>query len=79
MLHLDTPLSFATITEGCRILEQSAVSHLQKIIDFHCAETQILTECFDFVQISQHNGNYRMVPFYLYVFCIGTLLCLACL
>ena len=48
----------------------------QKIfVDFHFAATQIFTECFDLVQISQHNGNYRMIPFYWYVLCIGTLLC----
>ena len=33
-------------------------------VDFHFAATQIFTECFDLVQISQHNGNYRMIPFY---------------
>ena len=44
-------------------------------VDFHFAATQIFTECFDLVQISQHNGNYRMIPFYWYVLCMGTLLC----
>ena len=50
-------------------------SPLKNFVDFHCATTQIFTECFDLVQISQHNGNYRIIPFYWYVLCIGTLLC----
>ena len=75
MLHLDTPLSFAILSESCRIWEQSAVSHPKFFVDFHFAATQIFTECFDLVQISQHNENYRMIPFYWYVLCMGTLLC----
>ena len=75
MLHLDTPLSFAILSETCRIWKQSTVSHPKKFVDSHYAATQIFTECFDLVQISQHNGNYRMIPFYWYVHCIGTLLC----
>ena len=27
------------------------------------------------VHITQHNGNYRMIPFHWYVLCIGILLC----
>ena len=47
----------------------------KNFIDFHFAATQIFTKCFNLVQISQHNGNYRMIPFYWYVICMGTLLC----
>ena len=36
----------------------------KNFVDFHFAATQIFTQCFDLVQISQHNGNYRIVPFY---------------
>ena len=75
MLHLDTPLSFAILSESCHIWEQSTVSHPKKFCRFHFAATQIFTECFDLVQISQHNGNYRMIPFHWYVICMGTLLC----
>ena len=75
MLHLDTPLSFAILTEVCRIWEQSTVSHPKTFVDFHFAATQIFNECFDLVQISQHNWHYRMIPFYWYVLYIGTLLC----
>ena len=48
----------------------------KNFVDFHFAATQIFTECFDLVQISQHNGNDRMIPFYWYVLCMGRLLCL---
>ena len=76
MLHSNTPLIVAIITEGCRIWEQSTVSyHQKKFVDFHSAATQIFTECFNLVQIYQHNGNYRIIPFYWYVQNIGILLC----
>ena len=74
MLHSDTPLIVAIITEGCRIMEKSTVSHSQDFVDFHSAATQIFTECFFSVHISQHNGNYKMIAFYWYVLCIGILL-----
>ena len=74
MLHLDTPLIVAIITEGCGIWEQSTISHPQNFLDFHSAGTQIFTECFNLVQIYQHNGNYKMIPFYWYTHCIGILL-----
>ena len=73
-LHSDTPLIVAIITEGCRIWEKSTVSHPQDFVDFHFAATQILTEIFFLVHMSQHNGNYRMIAFYWYVLCIGILL-----
>ena len=44
-------------------------------VDFHFAATEIAIECFDLVHISQHNGNYKMIPFLWYVICIGILLC----
>ena len=34
MLHLDTPLSFAILSESCRIWEQSTVSHPKKFCQF---------------------------------------------
>ena len=42
--------------------------------DFHFPATHIFTECFYLVHISQHNGNYRMIPLYWYGLCIGILL-----
>ena len=48
----------------------------QKIfVDFHFTTTQFFTECFFSVHITQHNGNYRIIPFHQYVLCIGILLC----
>ena len=46
----------------------------QDFVDFHFAATQILTEYFFLVHMSQHNGNCRMIAFYWYVLCIGILL-----
>ena len=77
MLHSDTPFIVAIITEGCRIFKKSTVSNPQVFIDFHFAATQIFTECV-FVHISQHDGDYRMIAFYLYVLCIGNIVVLAC-
>ena len=31
---------------------------------FTARQHKFSTKCFDLVQISQHNGNYRMIPFY---------------
>ena len=63
MLHSDTPLIVEIILEGFRIREQSMVRHPKHFVDFHVAAIQILIECSDLVNKSQHNGNYRMLPF----------------
>ena len=47
----------------------------KNFVDFHFTATQFFTECFFSVHITQHNGNYRMIPFHWYVLCIGILLC----
>ena len=59
MLHSDTPLIVEIISEGFAF--ESKVT--PKIFgDFHSAATQILTECFDLVNISRLNENYKMRP-----------------
>ena len=47
----------------------------KKLSIFTAWHHNFFTKRFDLVQISQHNGNYRMIPFNWYVLCIGTLLC----
>ena len=42
---------------------------------FTSRQHNFFTECFFSVHITQHNGNYRMIPFHWYVLCIGILLC----
>ena len=63
-MHLsEPPLIVEIITEGFRICEQSTVSHPKiYFVDFHSAATQILTECFDLVNISRLNEIYKMRP-----------------
>ena len=63
MIHSDTPLIVEIILEGFGFRGQGTVSHPKKIVVFHFAATQILTECVDLVNKYQHNGNYRMIPF----------------
>ena len=57
MLHSDTPLIVEIISEGFRIQEQSIVSRPKFCVDFHFEATQILTKCFDLVNISRHEDN----------------------
>ena len=75
MLHSDTPLIVEIITEGCRIWEKSTVSHPQKFCRFSLRGNTIFHRMLFSVHKTQHNGNYRMIPFHWYVLCIGILLC----
>ena len=74
MLHSDTPLIIAIITEGCRIWEKSTVSHPQRFCQFSLRGNTNFDRIFFGVHMSRHNGNYRMRAFYWYVLCIGILL-----
>ena len=63
MLHSDIPLIVIMLSEGFRIRKHITVSHpLPQNVDVYSAATQILTECFDLVNISQHYEKYRMRP-----------------
>ena len=75
MLHSDTPLIIAIITEGCRIWEKSTVSHPQRFCRFFTSrQHKFWPNIFFLVHMSRHNGNYRMIALYWYVLCIGILL-----
>ena len=74
MLHSDTPLIIAIITEGCRIWEKSTVSLPQRFCRFSLRGNTNFDRIFFGVHMSRHNGNYRMIAFYWYVLCIGILL-----
>ena len=61
MLHLDTPLIVGIFIKPLRA--KYGKSRQKRFVDFHFAATQIVIEYFDLVHISQHNGNYKMIPF----------------
>ena len=47
----------------------------QKFCRFSLRGNTIFHRMLFSVHITQHNGNYRMIPFHWYVLCIGILLC----
>ena len=57
MLHLDTPLIWKVVLKYAK----PSIFFLGGGVDIHSTATQILTECFDFGNISQHNRNYLMM------------------
>ena len=74
MLHLDYPFIVAIITEGCRFKEKSLVSHPPRFCRFSLRGNKKFSPNFLGVNISEHNGTYRMIAFYWHVLCIGILL-----
>ena len=76
MLHSDNPLY-------CRN-HYGRLSHLREkygksppkiLLIFTSRQHNFSPNAFFSVHITQHNGNYRMIPFHKYVLCIGILLC----
>ena len=64
MLHLDTPLIVGIFIKNLSHLKAKyGKSPPKNFVDFYFAATEIFTECFDLVHISQLNGNYKMIPF----------------
>ena len=59
MLHSDTPLIVAIITEGCRIWEKNKASH-PKILSIFTSQQHKFSPNVFFVHKSQHNHYWKM-------------------
>ena len=74
MLHSDTPLIVAIITEGCRIWEKNTASHPKILSIFTSRQDKLSPNVLSIYLSIIINGKYRMIAFHLYVLCIGILL-----
>ena len=74
MLHSDTPLFVAIITEGCRIWEKNMASHPKILSIFTSWQHKLSPNVLSIYLSIIINGKYRMIAFNLYVLCTCILL-----